>query len=74
MARSLDSLKTVDNNLKTQPKHFCEYIYGFKRDDQSVAQREIGNKIIIAITFHTTFPLFFNSFFSVHTSVLTGQF
>jgi hypothetical protein len=42
----LDWLKTIDNNLRTQPKHFWKYISKFKGNDQSVIQIEIGNKII----------------------------
>jgi hypothetical protein len=67
----LDWLKAVDNNLRTQPKHFWKYISKFKRNDQSVTQIEIGNEIIaepqlIADAFVDRFPSIFNSSSSVH--------
>jgi hypothetical protein len=57
--------------LRTQPKHFWKYIYKFKRNDQSVTQIEIGNKIIteqklIADVSADQFSSSFNSSSSVH--------
>jgi hypothetical protein len=67
----LDWLKTIDNNLRTQPKHFWKYISKFKRNDQSVTQIKIGNKIItelqfVAEAFADQFSSIFNSSSSVH--------
>jgi hypothetical protein len=31
-------LKTIDDNLRTQPKHFWKYISKFKSNEQSVTQ------------------------------------
>jgi hypothetical protein len=39
-------LKTVDDNLRTQPKHFWKRISKFKRNEQSVTQTEVGDKSI----------------------------
>jgi hypothetical protein len=66
-----DWLKIIDNNFRTQPKHFWKYICKFKRNDQSVIQIEIGNKIStepqrIADVSADHFPSNFNSSSSVH--------
>jgi hypothetical protein len=45
-ADRLDLLKTIDDNLRTQPKHFWKYISKLKKNNQSVTRIEIGNKII----------------------------
>jgi hypothetical protein len=65
-------LKTIDNNLRTQQKHFWKCISKFKRDDQSVTEIEIGNKIItepqfIAEAFADHFSFIFNSSSFVNT-------
>jgi hypothetical protein len=39
-------LKAVDDNLRTQPEHFWKCISKFKRNEQSVTQIEVGDKII----------------------------
>jgi hypothetical protein len=44
-------LKTIDNNLRTQPKHIWKYSSKFKRNDQSITQIEIRNKIIMQLQF-----------------------
>jgi hypothetical protein len=64
-------LKTIDNNLRTQPNQFWKYICKFKRNDQSVTQIEIGIKIItdpqlIADVSADHFSSIFNSSSSVH--------
>jgi hypothetical protein len=64
-------LKTIDN-LRTQPKYFWKYISKFKRNDQSVIQIGIGNRIIkepqfIAEAFADHFSSIFNSSSSVNT-------
>jgi hypothetical protein len=64
-------VKTIDNNLRTQPKNSWKYISKFKTNDLSVAQIEIGNKIIaeprlIADAFADHFSSIFNSSSSVH--------
>jgi hypothetical protein len=51
----LDWLKTIDNNLRTQPKHFWKYISKFKRNDQSVTQIEVGSKIITELQLIATY-------------------
>jgi hypothetical protein len=66
----LDWLKTIDNGLRTQPKHFWKYISKFKRNDQSVTKIQIGNKNItqpqlIADVFAVHFSPIFNSSSSV---------
>jgi hypothetical protein len=57
--------------LRTQPKHFWKYISKFKRNDQSVTQIDIGNKIItepqlIADAFADRRSSIFNLSSSVH--------
>jgi hypothetical protein len=39
-------LTYIDENLKTQPKHFRKYISKFKKNDQAVTQLELGTKVI----------------------------
>jgi hypothetical protein len=65
-------LKIIDNNLRTQPKHFWKYISKFKRNDQSVTQIEIGNKIITEPQFIAeAFADHFSSIFNLSSSVNT---
>jgi hypothetical protein len=45
-AERLAWLTYIDENLKTQPKHFWKYISKFKKNDQAVTQLELGTKII----------------------------
>jgi hypothetical protein len=45
-ADRLASLSYIDENLKTQPKHFRKFISKFKKNDQAVTQLELGTKII----------------------------
>jgi hypothetical protein len=61
-ADRLASLTYIDENLKTQPKHFRK----FKKNDQAVTQLELGTKIItetqsIAEAFADHFPSVFDS-------------
>jgi hypothetical protein len=39
-------LTYIDENLKTQPKHFWKYISKFKKNDHAVTQLDLGTKII----------------------------
>jgi hypothetical protein len=60
-------LKTIDDNLRIQPKHFWKYISKFKRNDQAITQIEVGDQIItepqsIAETFANHFrSIFYDS-------------
>jgi hypothetical protein len=73
----LDWLKTIDNNLRTQPKQLRKYISKFNKNYQPVTKTEIGNKIItepqlIAEAFADHFSSIFNSSSSVHAPNNSG--
>jgi hypothetical protein len=71
-ADRFDWLKTIDNNLKTQPKHFWKYISKFKKNDQSAAQIEVGDNVITEPQFTTeAFVDHFSSIFNSSSSVNT---
>jgi hypothetical protein len=67
-------LTYIDENLKTQPKHFWKYISKFKKNDQAVTHLELGTKLLrsrnlLQKHLQTIFPQFL-TFFSSRSSVL----
>jgi hypothetical protein len=65
-------LAAIDDNLRTQPKHFWKYISKIKGKDQSVTQIEVGEKIIIELKFIAeAFADCFCSIFKSSSSVNT---